>query len=60
VLDPDGLGVGRKYGGEKNSYRPEEIKGCSVSTNDMNLYPINGNVGDNYNLLTGPTGYPTR
>lgn len=57
VNDPQGLGVGRKYGGEQPSYRPDvEMKGCASKVQDMNFYPISGNVGTGFDNLTGPTG----
>jgi hypothetical protein len=63
INNAEGLGVGRKFGGEHDNYR-DQPKGCAVGVQDMNLYPISGHVGDNFELLTGATGvqggWPTR
>jgi hypothetical protein len=61
VNDPNGLGVGRKYGREApegySANTPQ--KSCATPIMDMNLYPIDGKVGKNYENLTGPqAGWP--
>lgn len=57
LMEPTGLGLGRRVGGEQPSYRPTvKFQGCAKPVNDSQFFPIDGKVGDNFDKLTGPVG----
>ena len=40
INEPEGLGIGRIFGGEKKSYRDTSIKGCSLPVVDQEFAPV--------------------
>ncbi len=59
INDPTGLGTGRLYGGEKESYLPSQERptGCEMKrTRDLSLYPLDGSVPNSFERMTSPSG----